>query len=301
MAEGVELNDLLVFAAVVDSGGFTAAAERLGQNKARVSLVVRRLEAALGEALLVRTTRRVALTESGQRLIDEVLPPLRLAQEALLAQGRRGSGELSGTLRLGASVDHAVQSLAPAVARFAARHPGLQIELRTSDRVVDLVREGIDLSFRLGWLRDSSQRAVALGRFEQWVVAAPDHVRRAGRPKHPQDLAEHAWVALSLLPSPLTWSFAGRDGQTHSVRMHARLRTDSSASLRALLVSGAGVSVLDRWSAAGEVAAGRLERLLPAWALPSGGIFAVLPPGRHVAPAVRAFIDFYRGALNGAT
>ncbi len=190
-----------------------------------------------------------------------------------------------------------MQSLARAVAEFAAAHPQLQIELRTSDRVADLVKEGIDLAIRLGWLRDSTLRAVKLGEFEQYVVASPGYLQRFGVPQRPDDLARHDWVALSLLPAPLTWRFTSRSGRTSAVRVNARLRVDSSATLRSLLQSGAGISVLDQLGAEDDLRTGRLVRVLTDWSLPRGGVHAVHPSGRHVPAKVRAFIDFYRGFL----
>lgn len=292
-----DLNSLLVFAAVAETGGFTSAAEQLGVAKAKVSLDVSRLEAQLGISLFSRTTRRVALTDAGQMLHAECIPLLRGVQEALSHVGGGGAA-LTGTLRISAAVDHAVQSLSRAVSTFAQLHPQLQIDLRTSDRVADLVKEGIDLAIRIGWLRDSSLRATQLGEFSQCVVAAPAYLERAGHPKQPEDLARHEWVALSLLPTPLTWKFTSARGGTRTVRMAGRLRTDSSATLRGLLLSGAGVSAMDHFSVAEGLRQGHLVRVLPQWSLPSGGVYAVYPPGRHVPAKVRAFIDFYREFLN---
>lgn len=290
----IDLNALLTFAAVAEAGGFTAAAERLGSTKARVSLEISRLETQLGSMLFSRTTRRVTLTEAGEAVYARCVPLLRDAQEVLAEVGEGGGGELSGTLRLTASADHASQSLAAVVAAFSARHPRLQIELRTSDRVVDLVKEGLDLGLRMGWLRDSTLRASKLGDFEQYLVTSPAYLERHPAPQTPEELADHTWVALTLLPTPLTWTFTRDDGETRTLRMNAPLRTDSAGTLRALLRHGAGVSVLDQLSAEASIARGELVRLLPEWRLPSGGIYAVHPPGRHVPAKVRAFIDFYK-------
>lgn len=294
-ARQIDLNAVLLFAAVAETGGFTSAAEQLGVAKAKVSLEVGRLEQRLGVSLLTRTTRRVALTDAGQALLAECVPLLRGAQDAMGQLG--GASELAGPLRISTAVDHAVQSMARAVAEFALLHPRLAIDLRASDRVLDLVKDGIDVAIRIGWLRDSSLRATRLGEFEQYVVASPAYLARAGMPRTPQDLAAHEWIALSLLPTPLTWTFSGARGRSQTVRMQSRLRSDSSASLRGLLLHGAGVSAMDQFSVAEALRGGQLVRLLPQWRLPSGGVYAVLPPGRHVPAKVRAFIDFYRAFL----
>jgi DNA-binding transcriptional LysR family regulator len=118
-----------------------------------------------------------------------------------------------------------------------------------------------------------------------------------GRPKHPKDLAQHAWIALTLLPAPLTWKFTSRKQESATVHVKSRFRVDSPGALRAVLRNGAGVSVLEEFSAEEDIRAGRLVRLLPDWKLPAGGIHAVYPPGRHMTAKVRAFIDFYRAFL----
>lgn len=286
-----DLNALLVFAAVAEQGSFTAAASQLDVAKAKVSLVVGRLEQQLGETLFARTTRRVMLTEAGQELYRQCVPPVRAVQDAM---AQFGGGELTGALRIAAPIEYAAQTLAPALAAFAERHPRLDIDLRTSERIVDMLKEGIDVALRLGWLRDSSLRALRLGEFEQLVVASPDYLKRAPPIRHPRDLVQHEWIALALLATPLTWRFTSARGQVRTVRVAGRMRTDSGAALRGLLLAGAGVSVLDASNAAAPLEAGSLVRVLPEWSLPKGGVHAVYPPGRHVPAKVRVFVDFYR-------
>lgn len=292
----IDLNDLLVFEAVAQSGGFTAAAERLGVATAKVSVEIGRLEARLGVALFARTTRKVVLTDAGQALYEECQPLLHALTEAI---ERTGSGreELSGTLRISCTVDHATLSLASVLAAFAKLHPRLTVDLRTSDRVVDLIEEGIDVAIRLGWLRDSSLRAVKLADFEQYVVASPNYLRRIKRPETPDDLLELDWVALTLLPTPLTWKFSSSGGESKTIHVKSRFRVDSPGALRSLLQQHAGVSVLDEFNAQEGINAKRLIRLLPKWSLPVAGIYAVYPSGRQLPAKVRSFIDFYRDYL----
>ena len=306
MAKDLDLNALRLFATVVEAGSFTRAAERLDVAKAKVSLQVARLEQQLGVSLFTRTTRKIALTDAGRHLYQHCQHYLTGLQEALV-QVANPETELQGTLRVSASVNHASQSVAPALAQFAKLHPALHIDLRTNDRITDLVADGIDLSFRMGWLRDSSQRAIKLGEFEQWLLASPAYLKKWGRPQHPQELREHEWLALSLLPTPLTWKFQSdaprsgkrskeptKAGEQVTVHMKSRIQVDAPSSLLALLQQGLGISVMEYMSAQAAIKAGKLERVLPEWQLASGGIYAVLPPGRHVPAKVRAFIDFYR-------
>ena len=286
-----DLNALLLFAAVAETGGFTAGAERLDVAKAKVSLAVTRLEAQLGAQLFSRTTRRVVLTDAGQQLYAQCVPALRGVQDSLAQIA--GDGQLGGTLRISAAVEYAAQKVAPALAAFAALHPRLEVDLRTSDRVVDLLKDGIDVAIRMGWLRDSSLRATRLAAMEQHVVASPDYLKHAPPVKQPSDLAQHEWIALTLLPTPLTWKFTSAAGQVRTVRVAGRLRTDSPSALRALLVQGCGVSVVDEFTTQAPLRSGALVRLLPAWSLPRGGVHAVLPPGARMSAKARAFVDFY--------
>ncbi|GGX16139.1 LysR family transcriptional regulator [Undibacterium macrobrachii] len=292
----IDLNALGIFDAVVEAGSFTAAAHRLNVAKAKISVQIARLEQQLGTALFTRTTRRLSLTDAGRQLHEQCQPALLGLQDAILQVGAANKA-LTGVLRIATSVMHASQSLAPSVARFAALHPDLRIDLRSNDRISDLVTDGIDLSFRMGWLRDSSQRAIKLSEFDQILLAAPAYLKKHGHPQLPQDLRNHAWIALNLLPTPLTWQFSHIDGEMQTVHMRSRLQVDAPSSLLALLQQGAGISVMDSMSAKSEMQSGKLQHLLPEWRLPSGGIYAVLPPGRHVPHKVRAFIDFYRAQL----
>jgi DNA-binding transcriptional LysR family regulator len=289
----IDLNDLVVFAAVADAGGFSKAALRLGVAPAKVSLEVARLEARLGTALFSRTTRRVVPTEAGRALHDECAPLLRQLRAAV-DDVHAGAAVLTGSLRVTAPTDFGADVVAPALARFAAHHPELSIELQTGDRIADLVGEGIDVAIRMGWLRDSSLRAVRLGDLEQYLVASPAFMARHGMPRTPEDLQALDWIALTRLPAPLKWTFTGPGGASRTVTLRSRIRTDSASALRSLLLDGAGVSILHQYGVQRDLASGALVRLLPEWTLPSGGTFAVFPPGRHVPRKARAFVAFFQ-------
>lgn len=287
-----DLNLLQTFVAVAQFGSFTAAADRLSMARPQVSLQVRKMEHALGVSLFNRTTRRVALTHAGQRLFEQCAPLLQGMHEALGAVGSAGHG-LRGRLRIGGSVEHAVQVLAPMVAAFADRHPQVRVELLVTDKVQDLVAEGLDVAVRVGWMRDTSSKVAKLADFEQGVLASPDYLARHGRPQAPEDLAKHRWVALTLLPSPMTWTFS-KAGRSVTVRMSPALRTDSAVAMRSLLLNGAGLSVASLLHVENEVRSGSLVRVLKDWSLPGGVVHAVFPPGAQVIPAARAFVEMLR-------
>ncbi len=290
-----DLNLLRAFLAVADARSFTAAAERLHIARPQVSLQIRRLENVLGSTLFHRTTRTVTLTDAGQRLFEEGAPLMQGLEQVLQHAGSRGSG-LRGRLRVSAPVEYAVQVMSPVVAEFAVRHPEVSLELVVSDKVQDLVGEGIDVSIRVGWLRNSSARVAKLGEFGQAVLASPEYLARCPRPEAPEDLAHHRWIALTLLPAPLTWSFTNGTKDI-TVRMAPKLRTDSAVALRALLLNGAGVSVGSLLHLESDIRSGALVRLLPEWTLPKGGVYAVYPPGTAIAPAARAFVELLKGEM----
>lgn len=286
----VDLNALPIFLALVEAGSFTAAAERLSSTKARVSLKIRQLEEHLGVTLFHRTTRRVQPTQAGENLYRACRPLVAGLQEALTA-AEGDDHQLRGELRLTAPEDYAARVLGPAVAEFGHRHPALRIELRSGDQISDMLEEGIDIAFRLGWLKDSSLRARRLGEFQQYLVASPHYLARHSTPTHPEQLAEHAWVALTPLSSPLTWIFR-RGEESCRVQMRAQLAANSTAGLSALLAAGAGISVMVDFIVEAEVRDGRLVRLLPEWSLPAGHVYAVYPPREVSTVASKGLYGF---------
>ena len=292
----VNLNRLAAFASVVETGSFTAAAEKLGLTKAMVSQHVSRLEAELGVSLLVRTTRRVTPTEAGAAFHADCARVLRDVEEAVARAGGV-AGVPTGTLRLTAADDYGAAVVVPAVAAFVDKHPGMKADFVATDQVVDLVEGRFDLAIRTGWLRSSSLRATQLGSFEQVVAASPGYLKKHGTPRRPEDLAEHGWIAFTQLRNPLAWTFSSKNGAAHPVRVSASIGTNSSASLRAFMREGAGISVLPDYMAEADLKAGKLVRVLPGWALPDGGVHAVYPHSRHAPAKVRVFVDFFRDWL----
>jgi DNA-binding transcriptional LysR family regulator len=296
VAYSVNLNRLAAFTAVVESGSFTAAAEKLGLTKAMVSQHVSRLEKELGIGLLTRTTRKVTPTEAGAAFYADCAQVLQ-ELEAAIARVGGGSEVPSGTLRLTTTEDYGAAVVVPALAGFMHRFPAVKIEFIATDQVVDLVAGRFDLAIRTGWLRDSSLRAAKLGGFDQVVAAAPAYLKKIGTPKRPEDLTKHRWITLTLLRSALTWTFSAKDGRTQTVRISSTVSTNSTASLRAFMREGVGVSILPQYMLDADLRAGRLVRLLPGWSLPQGGVHAVYPNARYTSAKVRAFLDFFREYL----
>ncbi|WP_269532592.1 LysR family transcriptional regulator [Chitinimonas sp. BJYL2] len=288
-----DLNRLALFAAVVEAGGFTAAADKLGMAKSQLSQQVARLEAELGVALLTRTTRRVGVTEAGERLHTDCAPLLAGLHEAVSRLGQEGT--LSGRLRITAGSAYSEGVLGGLLVQFARLHPALELELVASDTPLDLVAEGMDLAIRAGILRDSSLHAVKLGDFAQVAVATPGLFAQMGCPRTPAALNGQPWVALSVLPSPLTWGFRhGEGGAAETVRGRAVMRMNSASLVRECVRADVGCGVLPDYMLHEDLATGRLIHLLPDWQLPAAGIYAVYPAARYLPAKVRALIDYLR-------
>jgi len=284
MSSEVNLNRLAVFVALVHAGSFTAAAETLGMTKAMVSQHLAKLEQELGVTLVLRSTRRMTLTEAGSTFHAACA---RILGEAEAAIEQVGSNQEKPT---GTSV------VAPALADFMRSHPQLQTDLVLSDHVSDLIAERFDLAIRMGWLRDSNLRSTRLGSFRQLLVASPAYLAGRGEPRSLAELPSLEWVALALLSSPLRWTFTAPDGSRRTVRMKQVAQANNVTAAHALVRHGAGVSVLPDYLVTDDIRDGRLVPLLAQYTLPEGGIHAVYP-GRQPPAKVRAFIEHLRAWL----
>lgn len=294
--DGVNLNRLAVFVALVRAGSFTAAAEQLGLTKAMVSQHLARLESELGVTLLLRSTRRMALTEAGAGFHEDCVRILAEAEAAVERVGARGS-EPRGSLRLTAPVNYGTTVVAPALATFLRQHPQVRADLVLDDRISDLIGGRFDLAIRGGVLHDSGLHAVRLTTFQQMLVAAPCYLDARGTPRRPQDLAMHGALAMAALRAPLRWSFTTRDGKTQAVTLRPVAQANGAAAVRAMALSGAGLAILPDFMIESDLRDGRLRHLLPRHRLPEGQFHAVYAGS---APRkVRAFIDHLRASIAG--
>lgn len=291
----MNLARLEVFVTVCGTRSFTRAAEQLGITKSAASQQVATLERELGVQLLHRSTRSLAPTDAGASLLEEARALLEQAQR-LAERTRQQSAQLTGVLRLTSSEDTASE-VAGLIAEYVRLHPGMQVEYRPSDRLLDLVAEGMDLSLRATGRRDSNLRAVHLAEFDVWCVASPQYLQEHGTPRRLADLAAHAWIAFTPIPHP--WTLRTRDGK-QSVRLQRSISTTSTAGGRALAVAGAGIFASPRFVLDAAVADGRLVRVLPALKLPQVTLYAAWP-GRGEPPAkTREFIELAKARLRTA-
>ncbi|MBY4695175.1 LysR family transcriptional regulator [Burkholderia latens] len=292
----VNLNRLAIFVAVVDAGSLTAAAERLGLAKTVVSTHMQRLESEVGANLLVRTTRRLSVTDAGRVFYDACRDIVRATESALDAVSS-DAGPLRGRLRVSVPIDYGALVVAPAIVALREAHPGLDVELIANDRIADLVADNLDVAIRIGRLADSNYRAAQLGEYEKWVVASPAFVARHGLPRDPDALAALPFVMLSTLSRPHTLELHHASGAHASVRCVAPIVSNTATACRAIALAGGGFGLLTDFSIADDLATGRLVRLLPAWRSARAGIHAVYPPTRLPSPKVRAFIDAMKATI----
>lgn len=278
------------FVAVVEAGSFVAAADALGLSKAAVSRHVGELEQRLGTRLLQRTTRRLSLTDDGQRFHARARELLAAIDEAESEMTSR-SAEPTGLLRINAPLSFGVRHLAPLWGRFAAAHPKLSLEVDLSDRVVDLVEEGYDLAVRITNLPSSQlvSRQLALSRMV--LCASPDYLARHGVPAHPRDLAAHRVISYSYWSTRDEWRFTGPEG-TVQVRTQPRIHTNNGDTCRAAALDHQGIILQPDFLVGDDLRQGALVELLPGYASLTIGIHAVYPSRKYLPVKTRRAVDF---------
>lgn len=292
-------NDLLLFARVVDEGSFTAAAERLDLPKSTVSRRVAALEAGLGERLLLRTTRKLTVTDFGRSILqhahqvaDEVAAASQLAQHRQI--------EPSGRLRVSMPADFANAILAELLAGFVARFPAITLEIDLSPRRVDLIGENFDVAIRMGTLPDDASLAARqLAAFSAGLYASPDYLKRRGAPASPAALMQHdALLLLTRSGDPRPWTLSN-GAQLWEGLPPARATANSPELLTRLARLGAGIAVVNDHFAVPDVNSGELVPVLADWSPPVEVAWAVFP-GRRLMPArARVFIDALAEEFSG--
>lgn len=288
-----DLNDMLFFAEVVDRGGFAAAGRALHVPKSRLSRRVAELEDRLGVRLLHRTTRKLSLTEAGQIYHGHCIALREQAQAAdeALASVRAAP---SGTVRITCPVTLAQTTVGPLLPRFLAAHPQVRIDMQVSNRVVDLVQEGIDIALRVrSSVEDSGSLVVKnLGPTHGLLAGSPALVQRLGAALRPESLAVLPTVAMSATDGVARWALVGPQGERFEWVHRPVLAADDLFTLKAAVLGGTGVSVLPDYLCADELASGRLVPVLPGWEPPPARVLAVFPSRRGMVPAVRSLLDF---------
>ena len=287
------LNEMAVFAQVVDSGGFSAAARQLGITTSAVSRHVSRLEAHLGGRLLLRTTRALSLTELGQQVHGACVRLLGTAREVHAMAGSYGTRP-TGVIRVSAPVVFGQTWLAPRLAGFLDACPEVDVRLTLIDRTVDLAEEGVDLAIRIARELAPGLAARPLCAMRYVLVAAPAYLASHPAPATPEQLPRHRCCHLGYDRFGSSWTMA-RDGRQVRIEVPARLTINNSAAIVALVEGGGGIGLVPDFAADAALRAGRVRQVLPEWEFCepyTGTVYAVYTPGRHVALKVRALIDY---------
>ena len=284
---GLEL--LAAFVAVAETGSFTKAAKQLGRDASVLSRRVTQLEEQLAVRLLSRTTRRVVLTEVGEVYLQRV----RAVLDELGSAGREASDVAAspqGLLRVSVPVTFGRQWIAPLLPAFLKRHPQIRIDVRFSDRLVDVVADGFDVAIRVGVL-DSSLTARKIAPYRNMLVAAPSYLKAHGMPRSPDDLAKHACLGFSGHAAWPDWRLMN-DGRRRTIRPAGPLVADNSEVVLMAAIAGMGITFTPDWLAGPAVRAGKLVEVLAGWGgKGDGGIYAILPPGRLIPTKTRLFVD----------
>ncbi len=285
------LDEIAVFVQVVEAGSFTAAARKRAVPKSTLSRGVARLEDALRTPLLQRTARKVALTDAGRVFFDRVAPHVAGLRDAAVVAGEREE-QPRGTLRITAPVDIGEALLADVFTRFSAKYPYVRLDVDLSARTANLVEEGFDVAIRASQkLKDSSLVARKLTETETHLFAAQSYLARKPAPRTPEELTQHDCVLFRPVDGRSEWRLQ-HDGVEKAIEVGGRLGGNEFHFVRSMLRAGAGIGPLPWFFAAGDIADGRLVRVLPEWSWNSGSIYIVYPGARHIPKKVTAFRDF---------
>jgi DNA-binding transcriptional LysR family regulator len=282
------LDELHVFIAILDAGSMASAARKLGRSPAAVTRILGTLETRAGARLFERSTRRLTPTETGLRLAEQAR---RLLADYDAALQPPGAGTPRGLLRLTAPTAFGRRHVAPVVTRFLALHPDIQVDLTLSDRNVDLIEEGIDAALRIGALANLSLVARRLGEVRRVTVASPAYLDRRGTPLVPADLAGHELIMSTAVRTLAEWRFRA-DGREHVVRYSPRLRMNDVEAMLGAARDGFGIARALSYQVEPDLRTGALRRLLADYEPEPAPVHLVMPSSRHMAPRLRAFVDF---------
>ncbi|WP_315777937.1 MULTISPECIES: LysR family transcriptional regulator [unclassified Bradyrhizobium] len=291
MARLPDFEAMAIFAKVVELRSFAGAAQELSLSKASVSKAVSRLEERLGTRLFNRTSRRLALTDAGQRLSEraaQLLTDGEAAETEALAQ----SLTPRGLVRFAVPMTFGVKKIAPLLPVFLEQYPEVSIDLHMSDATVDLIGEGFDLALRIARLPDSSLVARRLCAMPRYTVAAPSYLKRHGRPTHPMHLAEHKCFGYAYLSTAGVWHYTNAAGEQASVRPAGQLRVNNGEAVLPAVLAGLGIADLPDFIVGDAIASGEVEVILKGWSQPEGAMHLVMPPGGPRPARVEVLAEF---------
>jgi DNA-binding transcriptional LysR family regulator len=282
---------MATFVRVVDAGSLSGAARAIPSSLTSVSRQIAALEERYGTQLLLRTTRRLSLTDNGRLFYDRaksVLGELRDVEQSLSSKRSRPTGRL----RISAPTLMGRLLIAPLLAEFLRRHAALSVDLLLVDRVVDMIEEDIHVALRVGRLPASELVARKLADLTMIVCASPDYLQRRGTPETPGDLGKHDCLVFSDTPGAGEWRFKANGKKHRTIQVSGRLWINSLDALVAAAKDGAGIVRVPSWQVAPDIASGRLQRILSAAELPATPVHLLFPPSRLASPKTRIFVDY---------
>ncbi|MEM1256235.1 MAG: LysR family transcriptional regulator [Cyanobacteria bacterium P01_H01_bin.21] len=288
MKSTIDLESLQIFRAVVDAKSFTAAGELLDKDKAHVSRVVSRLEKRLGVQLLKRSTRRLKITEIGRELYERACGILSALEETE-ASIARAQGEPRGVLRVTAGAEFGPMRVNHWIAEYLKRYPEVRLEADFSDRIVDVIHEGIDVAIRVGSLVDSELSVRPLGEIRYGLYASPAYVHARGKPESLKALSQHSLIMFAPRGKPV-WPLV-RDKQREEVTAEALCVINNNLAARDLAADGLGIALLPHFQAAPLVEQGCLTQVLKDWERVPVPVSALFTSSRYMTPKVRAFVE----------
>ena len=282
--------EMMIFVAIVESGSFSRAAERLGQANSAISRAIKKLESKLGVNLLNRTTRQLSLTEEGERYFRRIQGVL---QEMAAAETEVMEAKLTprGVLRIDAATPVMLHFVMPMIKPFRERYPEITLSLVSSETFINLIERKVDVAIRVGKLTDSSLRARPIFTSYRKLIASPDYLARYGIPETAEDLKKHTCLGFTEPASLNTWPVAAHDGQLYEI--DCDISSNSGETLKHLCLNGNGIASLSDFMIAKELESGELVEVLASKRLPVETPFsAVYYSDRAVSTRIRAFIDF---------
>lgn len=286
----VSFEELAAFVAVVEAHGFSTAAKVIGRDPTILSRRVSQLENRLGVRLLSRTTRSVVLTEVGASYYGRVRALLDELDSASLEASNLASSP-QGLLRVSLPSTFGRQWVSPLLSGFIEKHPKIKIDVRFSDRIVDLVAENFDVAIRVGALRSSTMKARKIAAFKYILTASPVFIAKYGQPSTPDDLVKFSCLGFTNYSFWPEWKLI-KGGIRKTVRPENRFITDNSEAMLSATIDGIGIALAADWLAGPAIRQGKLVEILPGWEGDlGGGIYAIMPPGRLVPTKTRLFVD----------
>jgi DNA-binding transcriptional LysR family regulator len=284
-----DLNSLVVFAKVVGAGSFSEAARRLKMPISTVSRRIAELEDQLGVRLLERSTRNLRLTELGAEVLEQAMRSAELSETVENIVSNRLS-DVSGTLRLSAMPSVSETMLTPVITAFQASYPNVRVQVLVTERIVDLISEGVDLAFRLGELKDSSLVARKVITYRHQLVASPAYLKACKPPKKPQDLLEHRLLTFSYWKPEGSWTFIHRNGaEQETLAFQPNLSMNDFAGLAPALAAGGGVGDLPPIVQPQFMREGLLVEVMPDWRFRTFDLSIVHVGNRHISKPYRLF------------